>query len=145
MRSFCAQRGPEELQDASKKLRRGASESVAEALRLCLRALSGQEELASIALALPPGPKSARNRGVLGAARCFSQRGEAANAGLTGRMRELRVLNHWQEHLKRLCDTSWCLEASDFIASKGTSLRAHIYTISLLYIYIHIYIYIKTI
>ena len=41
-------------------------------------------------------------------ARCFSQRGEAANAGLGGRLRELMVLKHWQEQLGRLCDTSWC-------------------------------------
>ncbi|CAJ1340644.1 unnamed protein product [Effrenium voratum] len=97
----------QELQESRAKLRpQQRSEAPAEALRL-----AGQ---AQRILATEPAEVYS-DIGAIALALCCAGRSEPANAGISGRWREMRVASTWQQHLARLCDTTWCYWLRDLL------------------------------
>ena len=53
--------------------------------------------------------------GGIALALCCSGRSEPANSGVLGRWRELKLICHWQDHLSKLCNTTWSYWLRDLL------------------------------
>ncbi|CAE7205665.1 Washc4, partial [Symbiodinium necroappetens] len=92
-----------ELQETASKIRlQRGGQAASEALRVASASL--QRILSSV----EEETNSYFDIGAVALSLCCAARAEGASEGIAGRWRELRVASHWQHHLSRLCDTTWC-------------------------------------
>ena len=61
--------------------------------------------------------------GGIALALCCSGRSEPANSGVLGRWRELNLICHWEDHLSRLCDTTWSYWLRDLLPTLLSDLQ----------------------